>query len=327
MTPDEQIARIRKEKSVQAPQAEALIRLVDDNEDELQASQRRQAIEAIDLTRRSYARQPKVPWPSLHELVGPVMPDAFWIIGAQTGQGKTTVLMNWLRTIGLSIAYVLPLENPPAKMRLMWAALSLSLDPAKVLENRWRELPEDSEKQVQAHVAEQVEFAENVVFSEVPYLSLGQLKETFEDAAHCGADVIFIDHIHRMAESSYKAIAEAGKLISRYIREFEIPVVATAQFNTGGAERSPFRGFREPCIEDLYMGQVTAHEALVVMGLYRPLWPMTKEQTAEVRERKTKAWHFAKPGIIGVHCMKHRVRGTAASGHSVELTYDQGRIV
>jgi replicative DNA helicase len=323
MTPEEQVARIRKEMAVQAPQAHALFKVLEEGDDD---TAKHQAVEAIDLTRRSYALAPKVPWRSLHELVGPVLPDALWLIGAQTGQGKTTLLMNWLSRMGEATAYVLPLENPPAKMRLLWAALSLKLDPALVLENRWRELPEDAERMVQAHVAEQVEYAGNVVFSEVPYLSPENLKEAFQDAAHARADVIFIDHVHRMTESSYRGMSMVGKLLSRCIREYGIPVVGTAQFNQG-VERSPFQGFREPALADLYMGQVLAHEAHVITGLFRPLLPMTKEEQAEVRERRTKAWRFSKPNVVGVHCMKHRVRGTKAEGHTVELRYEEGRIV
>jgi replicative DNA helicase len=326
MTPDEQVARIRREQSVQAPQADALLRLVGDEANPAVD----QAAEAITRTQQSFHLAPQMPWRVLHDLVGPVLPDALWIIGAQTGHGKTTLMLNWLQTLARSAGqktYVLPLEQRPAMMRLVWASLSLGYPTALVLENRWRELPDDAEKQVQAHVAEQVEWCgESVVFSDVEYLSEANLEETFQDAHAQGCTLILVDHLHRMAESSYRAMAMVAKALTRNIRKYGIPVACTAQFNQGGPERNPLQGYREPQLSDIYMGQVIAHEAHVILGLYRPLQGMSKEETQAVKNRETKAWKFAIPNTVGVHCMKHRVRGMLAEGRSIELQYDRGRI-
>ncbi len=277
-------------------------------------------------------RQPRLPWDTLHDLLGYIWPESFWVIAASTGNGKSSTLMQivnaWVDE--RRRVYMLPLEQPASVMRLYWAALSLRYDPRRVLENDWGKLPSDAPKQVHAHLSwQQSEEARKLIaFSDAPFIGEAEILPAFEDAATFGASVIVIDHLHRIrlqGSNSYGALVSLCQTIKECAKRFQVPVLSAAQIHRGdGDVLAPFLPPKPTAIQG---GEVVRQEADVAIGLYRPLLStFSPEDARQVRLGQSRIKPHLEPNTVGVHVLKHRVRGDML-GEIVKLRYEFGRII
>ena len=285
----------------------------------------RMQIDPLDL--------PRLPWDSLHDLLGPLWPESFWVVAAATGNGKSTALMQLVDFWSHEDVrvWMLPLEQPGYVMRQYWAALACGYDPAKVLENNWRALPSGAEAKVREHLAWQQ--ATNggrfkVHFSDARRIGMAQLAEEYQQAADALSHVVVIDHIHRLdmggghPHSMLVALCQQIKELAKY---YSIPCVAAAQLHRDkeGDVLAPFLPPKPTAIQG---GEVIRQECDVAIGLYRPLQDtFTAENARAIRMGQSKIRPFLEPNSVGVHVLKHRVRGNTL-GELVKLRYEHGRI-
>ena len=276
-------------------------------------------------------KQPRLPWDSLHDLLGPIWPESFWIVAAMTGNGKSSTLMEIVRSWadeGRRV-YMLPLEQPAAIMRLYWAALALDYEPRRVLENEWRRLPQGAELAVHRHLMwQQKEGRGLVAFSDEPFIGASQVVHEFERARDFGASCLVIDHLHRMPleeQNAYAGLVHLCQTLKECAKEFRIPVLCAAQLHRGDGDiLAPFLPPKPTAIQG---GEVVRQECDVAIGLYRPLRPtFGPEDARQVRMGQSKIKPHLEPNTIGIHVLKHRIRGDML-GEILKLGYVHGKIV
>lgn len=292
-----------------------------------------QMLDALSRLNINPASLPRLPWDSLHEIVGHLWPESFWVVAAATGNGKSTFLMQLVDAWASDKrrVYMLPLEQPAELMRQYWAALANNLDPMRVLENDWPHLPAKARQAVTGHLEWQVhpEGGRNLVrFSGTQFVGAAQIVKEFEQADAFGASVIVIDHLHRLdteGGNGWTALVKLCQTIKECAKVFRIPVLAAAQLHRDkeGDVLAPFLPPKPTAIQG---GEVVRQECDVAIGLFRPLIEtFNAEDAREVRLGKAKIRPFLEPNTVGVHVLKHRVRGKAL-GEILKLRYEHGRI-
>lgn len=294
---------------------------------------------AFDQTERAFHRLaqdfsavPRLPWDSLHAVIGHgFLPDQFWALAASSGHGKSTTVMNVVTRLAAerNRVYMLPLEQPTDVMRIYWAALEAGFPTRLVLKNDWANLPPHAREDIETHLRwQRGQGADLIQFSDEPFVDEGKLRAAMREAADFGADLVVIDHVHRLQlagdnHRDWKRMCQALKELPKHYR---IPILGAAQLNRGTGPVDRLRAFLPPHVDQIEGGKILEQEADVVLACYRPLLPtMTSEEAKAVRMGAADLKPFLEPNTIGFHVLKSRIEG--AIGDVVKLGYDHGRIV
>lgn len=299
----------------------------------LTANVAEQIADAESRLRLDFAKQARLPWDSLHDVVGPLWPGDFWVIAASTGHGKTTALMNLVREWALEHrrVWVLPLEQSAGRMRLYWAAFELELHPTIVLENR---LSQVERQRVKDHLAWQRGPGRELIgFSDDEVLTPSGVFTAYEEAVRFGAQILVIDHLSHMAPDRsggqrYDALTEICQGIVALGKDTACTGLVTIAAAQLGRDRegdilAPFLPPKETAIQG---GEVIRQTCHVALGLYRPLRStFEKGDALAVRHGQSDLKQYLEPNTIGVRVLKHRVRGDAF-GQIVKLGFEKGRI-
>lgn len=293
---------------------------------------RTQVHRARELIRENFDASVRLPWPSLHRVIGHgLLPYQLWTVAAASGHGKTTAAMNlvkaWVEE-GKRV-YVIPLEQPTDVMRVYLAALTLGFPTKLALANRWREiLNPTAQDAVDAELVRQEDDAELLHFSDVDFLTLRGLPGVLNEAQAFGADVILIDHIHQIQYEGFNANAEFTRIcqtLQDFSKNQRIPIIPMAQLHRDKGPRDPLRFYVPPDVDSIQMGKVLEQVSSVVLGLFRPLLAnITKQEMQRIRLRQVPVKHFLKPATMAVSVLKSRISGDV--GDVVDLTYDRGHI-
>ena len=293
-----------------------------------------QASEALERMQVNRATCPRLPWDTVHDVIGPILPWQWWLLCAQTGNGKTMAAMNIVDELvnqGRRV-YVLPLEQSPVEMRRLHAALRLDLRASAVLGLSWDRLPPGAKDSVERELLNQAARDDGdalpglgqVRYSNLEYVGVRQLEKVWGEAIEWDADVIVIDHIHRLAGADHQELAQVAKALT-VLTKHGPPALVTGQLNRG--DKDPLRPYLPPTTNDIQGSAHIEQEAHVILGLYRPLRPeVTREDLLAVRARQTEARTLAKHNAVGLKVLKHRVDGEH-TGRLFELEYRHGRIV
>lgn len=269
----------------------------------------------------------RTPWDALHDVVGPIWPNDLWYVGAASGNGKTSVLAHliewWIAQ--QRRVYVISLEQKQSELRRALAALALGLHTTRVLENDWARLRPGAEQDLRGELKRAMLIdRERLVFSDRVRMRVEDVAAEFAMAAHLDADVIVLDHLHRVDVNGYPGLVKLCDVMDTLTNEFGIPMVNAVQFNRG--EKDPLQPFRRPSIYDIQGGEVIRQSSSVTLGLFRPCQPMTADDVRQVRQGTLAIRDFLKPHTMGVAVMKHRKRGDTVTLPAVELEYKNGRI-
>jgi replicative DNA helicase len=299
---------------------------------ELQSDTLSQVADALDYMTQDFSKCPRLEWDSLHDVIGHILPYWFWVIAAATGNGKSTTLMSIVKHFARERwpVYMLPLEQPTDVMRLYWAALELGYHPTTVLENRYRELPADARAQIAAHLKWQATDGERLVhFDRATGVNERVLEQAVKRAVAFGAKIVIVDHIHRLeleGNNPHASLKRMCKHIKELAKGYRIPILCAAQLHRDkdGDVLAPFKPPKPTAIEG---GEVIRQECDVAFGLYRPLVDTFDEKDAvNVRMGRAQIKPFLEPNAVGVHMLKHRLRGDQF-GTIVRLRYERGAIV
>lgn len=284
------------------------------------------ALERLDA---DFTHAPRVPWQSVHDLVGPFLPSQWHIWGAFPGRGKSTAGLNLLSALaeqGKRVVF-LALEQDPHMMRLQWASIALGLHTSFVLENRWHELPPGAKESIQAHIKLQFkDYAETVRFPAERFLDPAGIPRMFERETKQGADIIIVDHLMRLAEPGYLGVSMAAKALTEAVRSTTTPCLALAQLGQGPV-RDPMKAHAPMQLDDLYGSTVPGQEAAVVGNIFWPLSPTaTKQDIDAVRKRERSVREILMPDKVAMAFCKHRNRGGDALGKICLLDFNRGKI-
>jgi replicative DNA helicase len=271
---------------------------------------------------------PRLPWETAHHVLGGIWPTDIWTVCAATGNGKTQTLSHLIehwRASDLTV-HVWSLEQKPSEIRAGLAALALGYHPQWVLGNDWRRLPANA----QARVLEELEAQKldpRLIFRDGGRLGRDDLSIEMRRAKAAGASVIVLDHIHEVDVGEFNqhtGLVQFFHALKALVNELELPVVLAAQMNRG--DRDPLGPYRPPNIFGIQGGEVIRQKSSVVLGLYRPLKAdFQKADEMAIRMGTARVQDFVQPNAIGLHVMKHRLRGDT-TGDLIQLAYARGRI-
>lgn len=289
-----------------------------------------QAEGALAFGRMDTSDAPVWPWPDLHELLGPMLPGDFQVVGALTGNGKTSFLlslMNRLAAQNIPMLY-LPLEVNPETLRRRWAAWAEGLEWDHVARNHWHHLPPGAQERHETRVKAQA-LLRHVQFPPDTKLSLPRLDRWVRwGIKEIGVRVVLIDHIHRMdvggqADGYRVQLTNALRSLKDLGREHGVSTVAAAQLNRNG---DLFDRYEPPVLSRLKESAAAAEEADVVLMLSRKLRQVVSRDDVEaVKAGLREVRDLEEANTMVVTCRKHRLVDAARDRH-VRLTVQNGRV-
>lgn len=294
---------------------------------------KQQAEAAIELTELDTSGCLRLPWNAVGEAIGPLLPWQFWVLAAATGNGKTTMLMsiiaNWIgqdRRV-----WMLPLEQPTDLMRLYLAALRQGLDPRLVQAGDWHRLPPGAIEAVRADLHWQAtpDAAALLHMSDTAFVDENALRQEVLAAVAWGAEVVVIDHLHRLQmtghRDGYHALVRMCQLLKELAKTHRIPMLVAAQLNRGDGSR--LSAFYPPKPTSIQGGEVIRQECDVALGLFRPLRETPDHATkAAIEAGVIQPRDLVEPNCLGVSVLKHRVFGDRL-GEVIRLRYERGQIL
>jgi replicative DNA helicase len=210
------------------------------------------------------------PWHDVNDVIE-LKPGQLITVGAGTGQGKSLLGMNLAAHVALTRgrpALVASMEMGGSELMARLTAAEASVDVDKLI--RRRLAPTDWEKVFKA--APKLQNAHNFVLDDSPNLTIGKIRTRVRWMAGTGRPpaIVVADYLQLVTpESNGKDRSRANEVaeISRNLKllamEFEIPVVALAQFNRGAAGR-------EPTVSDFKDSSAIEQDSNVIVLMHRP---------------------------------------------------------
>lgn len=267
---------------------------------------------AIARGRRDHTAAPRWRWRDLDRLMGPMLPGDLNIVGALTGNGKTSFLLSqmdrWVKE-QVPVLYV-PLELDPEDLRRQWAAWTLGQDWPSVARNDWSTLGPQARDQHEAELIRQAK-SPFVHFPPDRRISLAGLASYVAQAVEeIKARVVVVDHFHRMdfgpASQNYRVqVTESARQLKDLAREHGLVLVAAAQLNT---DPSPLDRYYPPVLKRLKESAGLAEEANVVLMLSRRLRnAVSADELAGIKSGHTDIRALEEEALMVVTCRKSRL--------------------
>jgi replicative DNA helicase len=289
------------------------------------------------VTSLTGAPTPGVEWwlPELTDLIGPLRPGRFAIIGAQSKTGKSTWavnLLDWLATkTPLSVAYV-STEVSAEEVWTWWGALRAGC-PLSALEEG------SASDRDRAAVAKQVTMLgtwydgkvyipERLTSPSVPDLAR-VLRE--HEASGWRTDVLVLDHVHRTSPGKNQSMHEHITKTAGWLKDltlddrYPVSVVCMAQLKRAGANERIARYLR-PYMEQLAWSAALEQNADVVLGLSRSMRQIDAHTRAMLLRGDADPDQYAEHGVMRMTCLAHRRKGSAMD-RSIKARLDGARLV
>lgn len=268
------------------------------------------------LNRRDLTDAPTWGWTDLRNLAGPMLPGELVVVGASTGNGKSTLLMSQMDHLaGTQVATLyVPLEVDPEACRWRWACWKLGIDFVPVARGEWWKLPEGTQEAIDGVLDEQDQNP-FVHFATPKRITLPELARWCRKGVDdYGVRAIMLDHFHRMdfgsdARSMRVTVTEVARRLKDLARELNVALIAAAQFNRGGDKLDPYM---PPSIDRLKESSGIGEEADHVYMLSRRLRPDVSESDLKAFRLGHKSERdLMDPGTMAVTCRKHRLDDSA----------------
>lgn len=304
----------------------------------LASAQTVNAMTKLDGDPNAAVRFPHLP---IHEIVGRVSPGRLVFVMANTGQGKTTFMLDLLdrwASQGLQVDYV-GTEQEPDELRTKWACLRADVPAHVAINLEWDEHPEGRiwQHSVKTELeAIEIAFGSRVVFHPDKFINLAKIERAAKDANVRGANVLIVDHIDRVeteaTDNEYLAMKRIIRRLKELARDYRLVLVVASQVNREGRKGDRIAVYRPPRLETMQGGAAKEQEADVVLGLWRPIRQRHPEESpddykniiAAATRGDVEPREFVEPNTMAVVCLKHRTRNT--EGNRCKLHVHHGRL-
>lgn len=312
------------------------LQLVDGEVDRLKPADQlaaEQIAGAKKLLNRDISKAARWAWRELDAMVGPMLPGDFVVVGALTGNGKSSVLMSQMDAFaskGTPVLYV-PLEVDPEGCRARWAAWKLGLNQVAVARNEWDLLPRGAKAALDQTLDEQAS-ARHIAFAPPKKMTLDEVTTWCKWARReFDAKVIMLDHLHRLdfggSTQNYRVSAtEVVRRLKDLARELGVVMLAAAQLNRSGTS-DPLDYYIAPGLGRMKETAAIGEEADVVLMLSRKLRrDLPDGWQQDLRLGRLKETELADANVMVVTCRKHRLDDSAREARAL-LQLDGGKII
>lgn len=214
------------------------------------------------------------PWHDLNDVVE-LKPGQLITVGAATGGGKSLFGMNLAAHVALTRArpaLIASMEMGGSELMARLTAAEAGVDVDRLI--RRKLTPADWEKVFRA--APKLQNAANFVLDDSPNLTIGKIRTRIRWMAGTGRApaIVVADYLQlvtpestgRKDRSRANEVADISRNLKLLAMEFEIPVVALAQFNRGATGR-------EPTVSDFKDSSAIEQDSNVIVLMHRPPQP------------------------------------------------------
>lgn len=213
------------------------------------------------------------PWTDLNDVIE-LKPGQLVTIGAATGGGKSLLGMNLAQHVALTRGkpvLVASMEMGGSELMARLTAAEATVDLDKLIRRRL----EESDWQKIFRAADRLQNAHNFILDDSANLTIGKIRARMRWMASNGAPAAMVvaDYLQLMTpEKSSKGgeksrateVAELSRGLKLLAMEFEIPVVALAQFNRNAVGR-------QPLVTDFKDSSAIEQDSNVIILMHRPL--------------------------------------------------------
>lgn len=211
------------------------------------------------------------PWHDLNDVIE-LKPGQLVTVGAATGGGKSLLGMNLASHVAIRRnrpALVASMEMGGSELMARLTAAEASVDLDRLIRRKLGD--HDWAKVIK--VSDRMQNARNFILDDSPNLTLSKIRARLRWMAGHGnpAAIVVADYLQLMSpegSSSNANRAQEVALLSRGLKlmamEFEIPVVALAQFNRGAVGRAPL-------VTDFKDSSAIEQDSNVILLMHRPL--------------------------------------------------------
>lgn len=282
------------------------------------------------------------PYAPLHAMVGRMAAGSLVFVMANTGQGKTTFLLDVLDRWAeqdVRIDY-LGTEQEPNELIRKWACLRADVPAGVAIGHEWDEYDQGARWKVrviqQVHEIEG-KFGTRVMFCPDKFITLTKIELAARRAHERGAHVLIVDHVDRIEvegrETEYTAMKKLVRRLKELARDHNLVMVVASQMNREARKADRLGAYRAPQLHQMQGGGTKEQEADVVIGLWRPIrQPNPDESATDFKQLMSaaSAGHVAanevtEPNTMAVVLLKHRTHGER-DGERCKLNVHHGRL-
>ncbi|MFC9268994.1 replicative DNA helicase [Streptomyces zhihengii] len=226
----------------------------------------------LELEAGADPRALDTPWYDINEVVE-LKPGQLVTVGAATGGGKSLFGMNLAAHVALT-------RNRPAlfaSLEMAGGELMARLTAAEagvVLDRLIRRNLEDTDWEKIFKAGPRLQNADNFILDDSPNLTIGKIRARLRWMAASGkpAGIVVADYLQLMTPETggkkertrANEVADISRGLKLLAMEFEIPVVALAQFNRGAVGR-------QPQVSDFKDSSSIEQDSNVIVLLHKPL--------------------------------------------------------
>ena len=281
---------------------------------------------------------PAWPWLDVQRLCGSPLPGDFTVVGARPANGKTSLMLNLFdhfTALGYPTLYIgAGSEGPPKDLRRQWAALKLGYPSHLVMENRWKELPDDA----QSRVYDELEMQKTSDHAVAHFAEAGErltpdvLVNALKLFKKCTQGrYILLDHIHRLRfgtqENPRLLLAEATRWLRDQAAKNDWCIIVAAQLHRAPSQHGTLRDLIPPTMSDLKETGTLEEDAVVGLLLHRvKRADVDASQVNAVARGERPVSDILEPACMAVRVGKHRRRGHVMDSTAFLKVGDDGRL-
>jgi replicative DNA helicase len=225
----------------------------------------------LELEAGADPRALDTPWHDLNDVIE-LKPGQLVTVGAATGGGKSLLGMNLAAHVALTRgkpALVASMEMGGSELMARLTAAEAGV----VLDRLIRRKLEDSDWAKVIKAGPRLQNADNFILDDSPNLTIGKIRARLRWMASTGnpAAIVIADYLQLMQPENSKPNANRATEVAQLSRglkllamEFEIPVVALAQFNRGAVGR-------QPLVTDFKDSSAIEQDSNVILLMHKPI--------------------------------------------------------
>ena len=305
-----------------------------------------QTREARETLFRPVEHAVSFPYGSLDALVDRLTEGRLVVFAANTGQGKTTFLLDVVHhwaTVNRHVVHYLGLEQSGAELRTKVACYRAQVPVGIAISRSFDRYPNgdamrDAVDGELAVMDSDDDMVQSLVFEPEVEIDVPRIERAARTAAKHGASVLVIDHINRFAvgqgQNEYTEHKKFIRRLKELAGETGLVILGAAQMNREARGGDRLASHRPPQTQHLRSGGHVEEEADVILGAWKPIRsPNPNESPKDYRDAVTAAREgtvekhtILMPGTMAIEVLKHRTWGQNEGKRTMLSLTPSGRL-